>query len=183
MIVTPLPELKLEQVNPISRPEGLHVSDIIKSILVELDPKVYGQPMNMEKIAVGLSFEELLGQMFRPGSPYAFRPEPVRLDGVWCSPDSIEPTGPLLEEFKLTWYSSSKQVPFDPVYWSWLVQIKAYCKAFGMQNARLVVLHINGNYKPPKPLPPQSYGLTFDQHEIDLNWHMLLQHAYAKGLL
>lgn len=187
------------------RPEGLHVSDIITDIMKTLEPKKYGKPGGPDviKIQSGLAFEEALEKTFKPGSPGAFRPPsvPVWTPGysvqwqgkpypgcIWVTPDHVEPdeTGGnpwIVREFKLTWYSSAKEFPSDDVYFAWLSQIKAYCYALETPLAILTVLYINGDYKPPTPKPPQSYGLEFTKLELVENWQMICNHALVRGWL
>lgn len=166
------------------RPDGLHVSTIIKDLMIHLKPKNYGGEMDVTKVMMGLSFEESLEKAFQSAEPGAFRPGPILVPpGIWCSPDSVLPDPWAVSEFKLTWYSANKPCPFDEVYWPWLVQIKAYCKALETVLAKLWVLHINGDYKPPCPWPPKVYGIQFGPMEIEENWLMLVNHAKFKGWL
>lgn len=108
--------------------------------------------------------------------------------GIWCSPDNLDPDcqidGDLtVREFKLTWYSQKKECPHDAVYWPWLVQIKGYCYAVKTPYAVLTVMHVNGDYAPPTPMPPDNYGLIFTALELMENWAMLVNHAKQKGWL
>lgn len=187
MIVTELMPGKLLASGDTHRPKGLHLSDIIKSICSEWKPEVYGKPMDdsgKAKIEMGLKFEEVLEQSFQSAAGGSFRPDPILVPpGIWCSPDSVDPNIWAVEEFKLTWYSASKDCPGDEVFWPWLVQIKGYCKALGTTYAKLWVMHINGDYKPPKPWPPRVFGLEFGALEIEENWQMLVNHATQKGWL
>lgn len=194
MIVTKLPAGNLMAIQAEGqghRPAGLHVSQIIKSLMVGIKPKQYGEPTTKQeveaketKIQFGLGFEQALEAAFQSGSPGSFRPPPVFVPpGIWCSPDSVDPSIWAVEEFKLTWYSAKKEVPYDEVYWPWLVQIKAYCKALDTLLAKLTVLHVNGDYSPPRPWPPQSYGLTFHEMEIEENWGMLVSQAKSQAWL
>lgn len=187
MLVTPLqPGALATPVGPSGqdRPEGLHVSAIIKSLMVSLKPKVYGKEMDLVKVQMGVSFEEALEKAFTSAEPGAFRPGPILVPpGIWCSPDSVLPEPWAVSEFKLTWYSAKKECPHDEVYWPWLVQIKAYCKALETRYAKLWVLYINGDYAPPRPWPPRVWGLEFNEMEIEENWVMLVNHAKEKGWL
>lgn len=159
------------------------MSTIIKDLLVTLKPKIYGKPMDTSKVSLGLTFEEMLEKTFKSGRPGVFRPDPINVDGIWCSPDGFDAESSSVEEFKLTWYSAKKLCPSDDVYWPWLVQIKAYCHACETRYARLWVLYINGDYAPPRPWAPQVYGLEFTPLEILENWLMLRGHAKYKGWL
>lgn len=197
MIVTQLKPGVLIAPEADHRPSGLHVSDIIKDLLVTLKPQVYGKPMDMNKIQTGMAFEEVLERSFYAGKSGIFRPDPIFVtvptadntvipggpQGIWLSPDGFDPELLAVQEFKLTWYSMNKECPYDEVYWPWLVQIKAYCFALDVLLAVLWVMYINGDYKPPKPRPPLVFGLEFSQIEILENWSMLVNHARTRGWL
>lgn len=184
MIVSELKTGSLATGSPFDRPEGLHLSTIIKDICQSLDPKRYGQPMQTTKVGMGLKFEEVLEKAFQSAEPGAFRPAPILVPpGIWCSPDNVIPDPWAVSEFKLTWYSAKKQCPHDEVYWPWLVQIKGYCKALDTRLAKLWVLYVNGDYHPPQPWQPKVYGLEFSRTEIEENWSMLVNHAKSRGWL
>lgn len=169
------------------RPKGLHLSMIVTDICKCLKPEIYGKPLDdhsLTKIGMGLSFEEALEEAFQSAALGTFRPPPMLIaPGIWCSPDGVDPEAWCVEEFKLTWYSAKKQVPIDPVYFAWLTQIKGYCYAVGTLAARLWVLHINGDYAPPRPWPPRVFQLQFTEQEIIENWEMLVNHAKFRGWL
>ena len=185
MIVTPLapPAIDLILGNP-PRPAGLHLSQIIKSLLLTIDPDRYGQPLHESKVLTGLAFERVLEQGFGAVASDSFRPDPIQADGIWCSPDHLGMDPVRVKEFKLTWYSSSKSCPDDEVYWPWLVQIKGYCHAVGTLLGELWVFHVNGDYKPPRPPErPLVLSLEFTDLELRENWDMLTGHAREQGWL
>lgn len=184
MIVMELPCGAVAVQSGTHRPAGLHCSQIIKSLCQHLDPKTYGKPLDLQKVALGLSFEEALEASFQSAATGTFRPDPILVPpGIWCSLDGVCPDPFSVEEFKLTWYSAKKECPTDPVYWPWLVQIKAYCHAIDTRLAKLWVMHINGDYKPPRPWQPRVYGIEFGEIEIQENWSLLTNHAKGKGWL
>jgi hypothetical protein len=185
VIVTPIPPTAIDLVlgNP-PRPKGLHLSSIIKDLLVSIDPDRYGQPLHESKVLTGLAFERVLEQGFGAVAADSFRPDPVQKDGIWCSPDHMGTDPWRVKEFKLTWYSAAKECPGDDVYWPWLVQVKAYDYAMETNLAELWVFHVNGDYKPPRPPErPLVLGLEFTTLELQENWAMLVGHAKAKGWL
>jgi hypothetical protein len=184
MKVKSLPTTPLPLKEDPDRPKGLHLSTIITSMMKALKPEIYGLPMAQSKVHIGQAFDtvlekELASVLLGPG----FRPSAIQHDGVWCSPNRIRLDPWSVDEFKLTWYSASKQCPTDPVFWPWVVQIKAYCYVVGTFEAFLTVLYVNGDYKPPKPMEPQTFHLTFTEHELKENWDMLINHAKHVGLL
>lgn len=192
------------------RPEGLHQSDILSDIMKGLDPGRYAKkgpdgeplPMDLVKVSSGLAFEQALEHAFKPASPGSFRPPPIFIPvpgtitiykgftgpgGIWCSIDNLDPdclAGELVvREFKLTWYSKSKPVPYDKVYWPYLQQLKIYDKAVGTRYNILTVMHINGDYKPPTPSDPDNYGIIFTEREVDEGFGVYVNHAKLRGWL
>lgn len=76
--------------------------------------------------------------------------------------------GARLEEFKATWKSSfPRQDITKERIWMW--QMAGYCKMMGLSEARLHVLWINGDYRPPSP-KYMTYTLRFTQEELDRFW-------------
>lgn len=170
-------------------------------------------PMDVVKVQGGMAFEKALEATFSAAGAGVFRPDPIWVPvpgsnkiifaipgledsfpkqhaattgqgGVWCSPDAIDSSPVLLiREFKLTWYSGAKEFPGHEVYWPYLVQVKGYCKAVGTRYAALTIMHINGDYHPPAPWEPITYGLEFEEWEVEENWDMLVNHAKSLGWL
>lgn len=168
----------------------LHLSDIYKSLNQTLDPGRFsddGGP-NVLKMEVGILFESILERalaekfsVLRPG-------EVVSDEGIWMSPDGVNPDELAVEEYKCTWMSSRHGVtdmfgiPHEKFqHWFW--QIKGYCRALGVTTAYLTVLFVCGDYA--KPIEPclKRYRLAFSQDELEENWTMLTRHAREKGLL
>lgn len=169
----------------------LHVSDIYKSINQELDPDRFsddGGP-DIEKMEIGLLYESILEEAL--ARKYGtVRPGEVVADGIWMSPDGVNPTDEALEEFKATWMSSRHGLvdifglPHQKFqHWFW--QIKAYCRALEVRKAILTVLWVNGDYdrKVKNQRRIRRYRMEFTQDELDENWTFLLRHAREKGML
>lgn len=168
-------------------------------------------PMDLQKVTAGQNFESRLEAMLKAGTmPGMFRPDPIQHDGIWMSPDGLAPGSTLVSsvglmgqagmnadgidfmevahslvvvEYKLTWYSTSKPCPDHEVYRPWLWQMQAYCKGVGTRFGLLIPQFINGNYKPPTPVPPRRILLQWTPQEIDDNWLMLVNHAKSLGWL
>lgn len=123
--------------------------------------------------------------------------------GIAFSPDLFIVNGSTrLGEIKCTWMTA-KAAPisqeqadaigfprlannlteFDSRFDKWFTQIKAYCYHLQLTEARLIVFFVNGNYKPPSPIPPLAWDLTFTAAELQEEWMMLLNHAKAEGML
>jgi len=150
-----------------------------------LYPEIYGGELNLNKAGMGVAWERALEKALRTIIPGSFRPSPVLYDGIWCSPDGLNPSDWSIDEFKLTWYSASKPCPTDKVFWPWLVQIKAYCKVLDAKEATLRVFFVNGDYKPPTPKygPETCFRLKFTPLELEENWAMIRNTAMEAGWL
>ena len=127
---------------------------------------------------VGFLWEDVLDAAFK--DRMAIRPGEVELDGVVGSPDGIgeDPEGvehAVLEELKCTWRSSRRSPTED---WSWMVQIKSYCKMIGTTVTIMRVLYLMGDYKGSGP-QYKVFRIEFTQDELDQNWAMIVANAGA----
>lgn len=165
---------------PSVRSPGLHLSDILQSILKGLDPKKYSQAMDWNRVDSGTTFERVLERELMARNPNLVRPGEFSLNGIACSPDGFDPVDRVVEEYKWTW-KSAKYPLTDDRYWPWLVQIKGYCHVTGTTRARLRVFFVNGDYQSFTP-ELRSWLLTFTEQELRDNWLMLLNHARYAGL-
>lgn len=176
------------------RTPGLHMSDLYSELFRQLEPKRFDrrdkdgnpEPMDLCKLELGLTFEEILeaaliesigvGNGERPG-------EFTTPEGVIYSPDFLffEDDGMVLGEFKCTWMSA-KGAPTDPKFEKWFVQMRAYCYHLQTTKARLFVFFVNGNYSPPSP-KLLAWDISFTQRELEDNWNTLVRVGRKKGLL
>lgn len=198
------------------RSEGLHASDLYNAFFKDFDPARYDKrdaagnstPMDMQKIELGLCFEqeleiELLQMLERMRQRMARRclgerpaeftyhrddcpgegTAECKASCVAFSPDYIFDLDDelILGEFKCSWYST-KGAPVDPKFAKWFCQIKLYCFWLGLRKARLYVLFVNGDYKPPTP-SLRAWELTFTQQELQDEWNMIARHSRKKGLI
>lgn len=192
--------------NSAPRSTGIHVSSIIKHAalmlriikeesedeesLIYTDGGLVVLPGSLNRICIGLAWEEWLAKhvtVQEGGVDITFHPGEFELDGIAGSPDAIEvsvveldaldTSDPVSEdivvvsEFKFTWKTERR---FDD--WMWMCQIKAYCKLVGTRFAKLHVMFVNSDYKPPIP-SYRVWALEFTQLEIEENWRMLRTHA------
>lgn len=196
MQLTPLPPITLRDLAAVNeasvtRTPGCHVTDIVREIMIGIDPKRYartydaGASENWQE--AGFIWEELLSRLFAQRieeTATRFRPGEVTRDDIIGSPDAvcIEDNGETLivEEYKATWKSSRGFDLYDKRYLYWLLQIQAYCYMIGARQARLYVLHINGNYE---GYIPQTSGwlLTFTEIELAEAWQGLRNMGRKKG--
>lgn len=166
------------------RTPGLHLSDIINSILKSLDPKKYdsGIVYPNEYRETGFAFERVLEEAFLARRIDIVRPGEFELGGIIGSPDGIDVDDWRLREFKCTW-KSMREAPTHRKFWNYIVQMKAYCRMVGTDRARLDVLFINGDYSDGFVPTSRAWELEFTPRELEENWIMLVNHARAKGML
>lgn len=191
------------------RSPGVHMSDLYNSLYERLEPKRFNHdtPMPMDKMEIGMVWEEIIEREFRKrvgvAEGTAWRPgEFVTPEGIAYSPDLLIANGTTrLGEIKATWMScrnvpiskeqaeaagrpdlANKLATFDDKFSKWFTQIKAYLYHLKLTEARLIVLFLNGNYKPPSPVP-LAWDLAFTQRELDEEWAMLVNHAKAEGMI
>ncbi len=173
----------------------VHLSDIYSSLMKRLQPERFGQPFDQDaftKMEIGIAFENILERglaekfaTVRPG-------EIISDEGVYMSPDGVNPALCAGEEYKATWMSSRSKgtTPYtdedgepSEKYQHWFFQMKGYAKWLGTNRFLLRVLHINGDYT--YPLKPQflSHLIEFTDRELDDNWRLLMNHARSEGIL
>ena len=164
------------------RSEGVHLSDIIKSIMVTLYGKDYDKEIDdltRLRFEQGFLWEVALSRAF--GAKGATRPSEINQDGVAMSPDGIgdyEGT-PVVEEYKCTTKSSNHDIS-DQI--AWMMQVKGYCHAMGYETAIFRILFINGDYKDRNP-HYRVYRLDFSRLELQENWDAIINHGHATGML
>jgi hypothetical protein len=73
-----------------------------------------------------------------------------------------------LDEFKATWKSEhTRKDILGESLWVW--QLAANCYALGLEYARLHVLWVNGDYRPPSPIY-MVYTVRFEKEELEVFW-------------
>lgn len=157
-----------------------HVSGLLVSIqhALHLD-KSYDDdeldPVKLLRFQVGFSFEDILGEYVFAN---AGRPESLislgtlEQDGILLTPDDFDVDTFEILEYKATWSSSRKPIADR---WYWLSQMKCYSHVLGADSAKLKVLYVNGNWRPPVP-DIQIYRLRWEEGECAQAWAMLLKH-------
>jgi hypothetical protein len=176
------------------RSEGLHVSNIIRSLAVEVgfldkkwvedlslvDAREITDPNVILRMRIGLAWEEHLIPTLEGVTDH---PGEILLQGVYMSPDGESVDRVLLgsrgfelvvHEVKSTYKSAKHNLKTQ---WLWLTQLKAYCKGLGTRFARIYILYICGDYKYPIAPIYQVYEIEFTQEEIDTNWTMLIDYS------
>jgi len=149
----------------LKRSSGVHLSGVIKYVLTTsglLGPQDVTDEMPL-RMCVGMAWEDWAVGLW---PNMTWQPGEVSLDGVSGSPDGI--TERTLEEFKATWKSSFTHGDIlKERLWMW--QMMGYSKMLGVTEARLHVLWVNGDYRPPAP-SYMAYRIRFTQEEIDRFW-------------
>lgn len=179
------------------REPGLHLSDITRRMNYERDSKLNPDSapdqMTLER---GYTWERLLEMALatrhkRPGA----RPPQLQEDGIWMSPDWINPDGDIqMEEWKAT--KKTMRRGFEDISWSWMPNIMAYVRTAARQGlirrlaVRIRLWWINGDYtfeaKTSDLQLLQEYhkvDIEFTKRELDENWRAIVQAGRRYGLL
>lgn len=98
--------------------------------------------------------------------------------GVYFTPDAYDYVADQYVEWKLTWKSSKRSEPskLDSKngIWRWPVQCMFNCYGLGTTKAKIIALHIMGEYMPGMPEPqPYEIELEFTQQELRRNKMMI----------
>jgi len=123
------------------RNPGLHISGVIKHLLMQMDPKKYGSDASddvrvlwemglaWEEIALSRAFWERIMRRTYPNA--SFTQVQAQKDNIWGTCDMIAlGDETVVTESKLTQISAINEI--DSIkFWSWHVQMKAYCHMWG----------------------------------------------------
>jgi hypothetical protein len=108
----------------------------------------------------------------------------VDLDGIFLTPDGWCSADDTIEEYKATWRSARRGQPPEALFdaenfWSWGVQNRCYCKAWGTNKGRFFVFFVNGDYRDSGPMVWQ-YDVTWTPLELTETWDMILRHRKGR---
>lgn len=181
--------------------DKLHLSDIYGDLMRQVQPARFDKrdregkkiPMDMVKVETGLVMENMLERGLRDKFATVRPGEIVSDEGVYMSPDGVNPTDICGEEYKCTWMSTRNKTgttPYtdeygmpNPKYLHWFLQMRGYAKWLQTDTFLLRVLHINGDYTHPYQPEFLTHRIRFTETEIDENWSMLMRHARNRGML
>jgi hypothetical protein len=187
MVINRLPDTLdqlLYEAEPIRTP-GLHLSQIIRSIMQSVEPGKYKDgPIDPNYTDPGFTFERVLETAWAARRSGLFRPGEFSKDGIICSPDYLDlaiPSTPYLIESKMT-EMSMVGCPTEPKFRKWLWQIGAYCHVLDVTHARLHVLWLRGNYKNIRRAY-EVFEIIWEPAELIAIWKLLTDHAREKGWL
>lgn len=167
------------------RSPGIHVSDVIRHIENTVTKKGKRPPtseLSRDEIrrmgnytSVGWAWEAVLRTSLTKVwyEDYIVPVGEIECDGLTGTPDGLNTEEVCVEEFKATWRSSRRSRDLEGEFWSWMVQIKAYCHMLALLEARLRVFFVNGNYRSSGP-EIKVWALSFTREELKQNWKMLL---------
>lgn len=159
-----------EQLAP--RSEGAHVSAIVRKLSRAMGKRDGDfTEQDLDKFAiVGRLWERLLADaLFRP--PRYSRPGEIPCDDIVGSPDCVDTDNWSVLEFKACW-KSLRDFEGTQKWWEYMAQVKAYCHMMGMLRARLIVLFIAGDWRPPVP-QCLEWDITFTAQELEEWWRVM----------
>lgn len=176
------------------RSRGLHLGDVLahmKGVLgqapVDTGNEAFIKAGFMFEMWVATALSKYVGfdmasRLIEPGE--------CDVDGIFLTPDRVEPDADTLWEFKATWLSMRKLIDLATGEvnvkglmehrWAWLIQVMAYARAMGVVKVRIVVMFMNGDYtyKAPNGGPQfRVIELVFTDDELAQNWTMVLNNA------
>jgi hypothetical protein len=190
-------------VSPTTRSRGVHVSNIIRGIALEMgilkkeladeielvDVREITDPVAILRISIGLAWEAwYIPQILSEQQGVVKHPGEMKVDGVYMSPDGesvdviITPGNGhhlRIHEVKAT-YKSTKTVGDLSGQWMWLTQLAAYCKGARTNHARIHVLFLCGDYKFPLKPELRIWDVEFTREEIDERWSLLKDYKKFK---
>ena len=177
-----------------ARAGGLHLSTITNDIAATVYPKEFwylnreaNVPLEFDErtratFEVGHTVEDMLAATLSGRLGWE-KPKPRRsAEGIWCSPDGWNASTGTLDEMKATW-KSAKDFQGGTKWQLYVWQMLAYAHVFKAKRVRLHILHMNGDWRPPRPMPPKTYILRPTPREIAENWSMITTHAQDRGWL
>lgn len=189
MIVEPLTMLvNAEDYSEATEPRspGLHLGRIIGALDQARGTK-YPESSEQTKqtyFSMGFMWETFLSNIFldtaiKKAAGVLVRPGELVSDGIAMSPDALDLSDYVLEEYKATWRSSIHPID-DKRFWAWIVQMKCYCRALGTYRARLRVFFVNGDWRSSGP-QVRAWSFQFTPRELEETWAMCLNHARAEN--
>ena len=163
----------LDKLYSISRKrEGIHLSTVvycITSSYYEMSLNDVGPtPQEVLLFALGYGLQDIL-------TPEPAVLEVMQKDGITYSPDYMLKFKDAhdLYELKTTRMSASKGDAHEFPE-TWVEYMKGGCFIQNVNEYRLVVLYMMGNWKPPFP-DIKGYHFTFTREELEDNWGRLLE--------
>jgi hypothetical protein len=162
------------------RPAGVHVTDIIQSILQQEQPERYTGALEPARLAIGFIWEAVLSRALADAS--GAQQVPLQCDAIHGTPDGINDAAERIDEYKAT-FASARRAIDEPFFEYWHMQSMAYCYMTELDTVRFHVLFICGDYVRPYVPSWLQADIVFTPDELLTNWARLLNHARMKGWL
>lgn len=178
LIHQPFPETRFRQSH--ARSGGVHLSRIIQDMEETLYPDRFKSTACWDLSAAaqaGVFWETVLEQAY--GDMFALDVGEITLDNIVMTPDGVnfDDEGAYVEEYKLTWKSSSQ----DPIgVFKYRMQGLGYCKGLGLTRILYRILHLMGDYKGSGP-QYRVWMVEWEQAEIYEAWESIVNHAKYRG--
>lgn len=179
------------------RTAGIHVSDVLRDMLVEIGRYEKESTFNDVRGDLGFAWEDVLSAQLaqRMATSRGEQRLPMleyERDGIYGSPDGVlladtaqhafDSGGVLVpvvaagegfvEETKATWMSSTHSLD-SPKLLPWVLQGKTYCCLVGCHALRIRAFFVNGNYKyGDEGTGPvvREWWVRFTQRDLDEWW-------------
>jgi hypothetical protein len=165
-----------------TRSPGLHLSDILESMELDLGVKRGGKWDKNSLFTLGFLWERVLKYVLQKARYEAEDLIPVgemECDGIYLTPDAMDVAKWEHHENKCT-FKSMRNDPAE--YYRYWWQVKAGCYVLETNVAVLNVLFIMGDYKGSGPRW-KSWRAEFTDRELKENWQAILSQARKKGML
>lgn len=178
------------------RAAGVHLSDILSRMAWDRDKKYHPDaPKDLSMFECGFIWETALDRALaaRHGARAGYRPDQLEEDGIWMSPDWVNPDADVqCEEWKATRKSINKAA--EKVE-EWAPQAKSYLRALlkrGLATAPIVrwrVWFMMGDWtfenKGDLTLLKDYYRIDveFTKRELEENWRGIVAAGHKYGLL
>ena len=178
----PVPNAKEFSLDTHTRSKGLHLSDILESMELDLGVKRDGKWDKNALFTLGFLWERVLKYVFLKkhyASGGIILVGELECDGIYLTPDGMDVENWIHHENKFT-FKSMRNDPHE--YYRYWWQIKAGCYVLETLKARLNVLFIMGDYRGSGPAF-KCWEAEFTQRELDENWQSIVNFAKKKGML
>lgn len=186
--------IESQQIATGARASGLHLSQITNDIAATVYPKEFwylkrdgDTPAEFDSrtratFEAGHVIEEMIADVMGKRAGWV-KPAPrVSREGIWCSPDGYAMGTGTLDEMKATW-KSERDFQGGAKWQLYMWQCLAYAHVYKAKRVRLHIMHMNGDWRPPRPSPPKTYILRPSAREVAENWAMIIGHAKDRGWL
>jgi hypothetical protein len=161
------------------RTPGIHVSDVLRRMLVDIGRYEKDAVFNDVRGDLGFAWEDVLstvlaGRMADESGYVRLPMMELERDGIYGSPDGVLLDAAtdefFIEETKATWMSATHAID-SPKLLPWVMQGKTYCCLAGCTRLRIRAFFVNGNYKFDGAGPTvREWWITFTARELAEWW-------------